>query len=80
MLCFHILGALAEDLQIILVCEDTVAGGVGGLFQNAQLLQLFDGGGGGIIADAQRGSGALDIDDRVLLQIVEHCPDIVPAA
>ena len=80
MLCFHILGALAEDLQIILVCEDTVAGGVGGFLQDTQLLQLFDGRGGGVIADAQRGGGALEIDDRVLLQIVEHCPDAVLAA
>ena len=43
------LGSLSENLQIVLVCEDAVAGGVGGFFQNAQLLQLFDGGGGGVI-------------------------------
>lgn len=68
---------LPEDLQIVLVSEDAVTGGVSSFLQDAKLLQLFDGCGGGVKADAQRGSGALDIDDRILLQIVKHCPDIV---
>ena len=48
-----VLSALAEDLQVLLVRENAVAGGVGGFFQDAQRLQLLDSGGGGVIADAR---------------------------
>ena len=74
-----VLCALAEDLQVCLVGENAVAGGVGGFFQDAQRLQLLDSGGGGVIADAQSGSGSLDVDDGVLLQKVKYSPDIILA-
>ena len=74
-----VLSALAEDLQVLLVRENAVAGGVGGFFQDAQRLQLLDSGGGGVIADAQSGSGSLDVDDGVLLQKVKYSPDIILA-
>lgn len=73
------LGSLAEDLQIVLISEDAVTGGVGGFLQDAQLLQFFDSGSGGVVADAQRGGGALDVYDGVLLQVVKRCPDVVLA-
>ena len=74
-----VLSALAEDLQVLLVRENAVAGGVGGFFQDTQRLQLLDSGGGGVIADAQSGSGSLDVDDGVLLQKVKYSPDIILA-
>ncbi len=38
---------------------------------------FFDSGGGGIIADAQSGSGSLDINDGVLLQKIKYSPHIL---
>ena len=61
------LGTLSENLQVFFIGEDSVAGGVGGFFQDAQLLKLFDSGGGGVVADAKSGGGALDVDDGMLL-------------
>lgn len=72
-----VLRALAEDLQVLLVKGNAVAGGVGGFFQNAQRLQLFDSGGGGVIADAQSDGSSLDINDGVLLQKVKYRPHII---
>ena len=68
---------MSENLQVFFVGEDAVTGGVGGFFQDAQLLQFFDGGGSGVVADAQSGGGALDVDDGMLLQIVKYGPNII---
>ena len=69
--------ALTKDLQVCLVGENAVAGGVGGFFRDFLRLQFFDSGGGGIIADAQSGSGSLDINDGVLLQKIKYSPHIL---
>ena len=65
---------MSENLQVLFVGKDPVAGGVGCFLQDAQLLQLLDSGGGGVVADAQRSGGALDVDNGVLI----HGSDIIP--
>lgn len=68
---------MSENLQVFFVGEDPVTGGVGGFFQDAQLLKLFDGGGSGVVADAKIRCGTLDVNNGMLLQIVKYSPNII---